>query len=258
MKLSLVEKALWDGIKKTPDNEVVLETNWVQQTTPGAPTTFLNGVYRCELSERGIEEKIRTTIEHYRKLKLPFRWKVTPSSRPANLKTLLLQEGLELKDTLFGLFAEPKELKIPTNPRTEVKELTLANLEDWLRVQELAWQVPPPGIAYLRHKTTETLKSKSDPYNNLIAYYDGEPVGSAGLRFFPDYAYLAGAAVNPSARKQGVYRTLLAHRMRMIEQRGVPAVIHCLENTSAPICLKLGFEKVCEIYSYEPKSSSLP
>jgi predicted acetyltransferase len=61
-----------------------------------------------------------------------------------------------------------------------------------------------------------------------------------------------GAAVDPEVRRQGIYHTLLAHRLREIKRRELPAVIHCLENTSAPICLKLGFEKVCEIYSFEP------
>jgi ribosomal protein S18 acetylase RimI-like enzyme len=178
------------------------------------------------------------------------------SCRPANLQSLLVANGLELKDKLYGLIADPRELNIPVNSRTQIEKLTLDNLEDWLSVQANAWQVPPPGIEYLRRKTTESLRKKDEPYLNLIAYHDGRPVASAGLRLSNDYGYLMGAAVNPSARKQGIYRSLLAYRLELIAKHGVPAVIHCLENTSAPICLKLGFEKICEIYSYEPKAEA--
>jgi N-acetylglutamate synthase-like GNAT family acetyltransferase len=61
-------------------------------------------------------------------------------------------------------------------------------------------------------------------------------------------------AVNPDARKQGIYRTLLAYRLELIKKENLPAIIHCLETTSAPICLKLGFEKICEIYGFELKN----
>lgn len=77
-KLRLVEQALWEGVSQKPDNQVVIEPHWVQQTTPYAPTAFLNGVYRCELEESAIEDRITTVLDHYRNLKLPFRWRVGP------------------------------------------------------------------------------------------------------------------------------------------------------------------------------------
>lgn len=118
-------------------------------------------------------------------------------------------------------------------------------------MQASAWNVPPPGIAHIRKITTQALESGDQTYLNFIAYWQNQPVASAALRFFSDYALLMGAAVNPDVRKRGIYRTLLSHRLKVIEGRALPAVIHCLENTSAPICLKLGFEKICEIQSFE-------
>ncbi|MGZ6480597.1 MAG: GNAT family N-acetyltransferase, partial [Bdellovibrionales bacterium] len=120
-------------------------------------------------------------------------------------------------------------------------------------VQAKAWSVPPQGIAYQRKAMTEGLSRRDSPYENYVAYLDGQPVGSAALRIAKDYVYLMGGAVNEAKRHQGVYRSLTAHRLERIAELGLPAVIQCLEKTSAPICLKLGFEKVCEIESYEPK-----
>jgi len=250
-KLEIVVRALWDGVVPNPDNQVVIEPRWVQQTTPNAPTAFLNGVYRCEVDDGSILGRISATIEHYRKLNLPFRWKVAPSSKPSHLKSLLIEHGLIHKETLYGLVALPGQLSIPQNPAVKIEILSLANLEDWLKVQAIAWNVPPPGIAHIRRTTTQAIESGDQTYLNFIAYHGGQPVASAALRFYDDCALLMGAAVNPDMRKIGIYRTLLSHRLKIIEERRLPAVIHCLENTSAPICLKLGFEKICEIQSFE-------
>lgn len=98
---------------------------------------------------------------------------------------------------------------------------------------------------------TLDLKLQKGPYENYIAYLNDEPVGSAGLRYYSDYAYLVGAVVLPRFRKKGIYKSLLAHRVQLIKKKGLAIVNHCLENTSAPICLKLGFEKVVKIESFE-------
>lgn len=97
-----------------------------------------------------------------------------------------------------------------------------------------------------------SLKNGDSHYENCIAYMDNIPAGSAAMRIADDYVYLMGGAVNEDFRNQGVYRTLTAHRLNRIAKLELPAVIHCLEKTSAPIGLKLGFEKICEIHSYEP------
>jgi len=251
-KLSLVERATWESAQSRDGQDILCTPTWVQMTSPSAPTAFMNGILRCELAEDVIDHRIQETVQHFRSQGLPFRWKIVPSSRPGDLGARLEKHGLYLKEKLFGLIADANELKIETNPRVHVESVSLENLEDWLRVQSNAWKVPPQGIAHQRRAMSEALNGGKSVYANFIAYIDSEPVGSAALRVAEDYVYLMGGAVNEEYRGRGIYRTLTAHRMKRIAELGVPAVIHCLEKTSAPICLKLGFEKVCEIDSYEP------
>ena len=107
-KLEMVESALWSGVSKKEGSKSVVEPNWVQSISPETPTVFLNGVYRCELGDENIENKITETINLYNHLKIPFRWKVTKSSRPTDLASRLEKHGLKHKETLYGLFADPK------------------------------------------------------------------------------------------------------------------------------------------------------
>jgi len=250
-KRNLVERATWENTQGRDGQEVIVTPNWVQITSPFAPTPFMNGVLRCELPEHDIDLRVRHTVLHFRAKGLPFRWKIVPSTRPADLGQRLEQNGMVLKEKLFGLYAEPGELKIASNPKVRVEAVTLQNLEAWLAVQANAWKVPPLGIEYQRRSMTEALKN-GGRYENYLACLDGEPVGSAAMCVNNDYVYLMGGAVNEAHRGQGVYRTLTAHRLQRIAELGLPAVVHCLEKTSAPICLKLGFEKICEIHSFEP------
>ena len=249
-KLNLVERALWEGVEKRPDNQVIADDQLVMQIAPRAPA-FLNGIYRCNLDDDIAEQRILETIKTFRNENLPFRWKISPSSRPTGLPALLLKHGLHHKETLFGLIAEPSALTIPINPNVHIESLNSDTLEDWLTVQQTAWNVPPPGIAHLREKRKEALANNDRTYLNFIAYVENQPVASAAVRFFTHYAFLMGAAVKTDYSGQGVYRSLLSHRLNIIQTKGLPAVIHCLEHTSAPICMKLGFEKICEIQSFE-------
>jgi len=251
-KLQLVERATWESAQNREGQEVIATPTWVRITSPKSPTAFLNGVLRCELSDDEADTEVPSTISHYRELKLPFRWKIVPSSRPRNLSERLEKNGLALKEKLFGLIGNAKSLSVAPNPNVRVETVTLQNLEAWLTVQADAWNVPPPGIQYQRRSMTEALTTGKSKYENYLAYIGDKPVGSAAMRIADDYVLLMGGAVNETYRHQDVYRTLTAHRLNRIAELNLPAVVHCLENTSAPICLKLGFEKVCEILSFEP------
>lgn len=251
-KRQLVESAIWESVKLSPINEVIIEDNWVQLTTPGAPTPVMNGVFRCEIKNEDIETRILQTIRQYKQKGLPFRWKTCESSKPVNINELLIKHGLTLKDRLWGLFAHPDQIQLSPNPDVEIKELNMDLKKDWLVVQAIAWNVPPEGISFIDknfHQEFDLIeKGKAKAF---LAYYKGKPVASAGLLLQANYGYLVGAATAPAARKLGVYRSLMKRRLDYLESKKLPAVIHCIWNTSAPICLKLGFEKICEINSFE-------
>jgi predicted acetyltransferase len=59
---------------------------------------------------------------------------------------------------------------------------------------------------------------------------------------------MKGTSVAPLERGKGVYRALLQHRVAILHKLGIPlATVQAIVDTSAPICRKFGFEKVCTI-----------
>ena len=255
-KLRLVERPTWELLTSDGMNEIEWSNSWVQVTTPLAPVSYLNGILRIELTEEEALKKIDAAITKYKKLNVGYRIKICPSSKPANLKQILTNKGLVLRDTLFAFYVDPDEIHFPVNKDVSIKLLTEETLEDWLKVQQAAWGVPAPGLDYLRQQKLMEFEDEDSTEQNFIAYLNGMAVGTSAIRFFDDYAYLMGSAVNPDKRGQGIYKTLVKHRLELLKSKNIPGVIHCLEKTSAPICMKLGLEKVCEIYSFEPGSDS--
>lgn len=260
-KIEMVQRATWESITPRPKTNTIIQPDWVQITTPGVPAPHMNGVYRCErpaLTDTDTAKLVTSTIEHYRSQGSNFRWKICETTRPANIDLHLKDAGMILKDLLYGFYVDTSisypKLESPTPHEIKFRELSLETLEDWLEVQRTAWGVPPQGIEFLRRQVPQELTGIAATSFVPIAYWNGHPVAAGSLQRFPgvtDYTYLAGAAVAPEYRGRGVYRAHLAERIRRSRDLGLPVVIHCVSTTSAPICAALGFEKVCEIESYE-------
>lgn len=77
----------------------------------------------------------------------------------------------------------------------------------------------------------------------VVAYADGVPVGSGGVTMADGVARLWGGGVLEPARGQGVYRALLAARLRYAAAHGATmALVKGRVQTSGPILRRAGFE----------------
>lgn len=63
----------------------------------------------------------------------------------------------------------------------------------------------------------------------------------------PEVVLLEGSAVSPEWRGRGIYKTLVAARLRMAREAGAQqALVQAVADTSAPILQRLGFRAVCK------------
>jgi GNAT superfamily N-acetyltransferase len=86
---------------------------------------------------------------------------------------------------------------------------------------------------------------------SVVAYLDGEPVGTGGLALVDGVARLWGGAVREEARGRGVYRAVLHERIRRgLEGGARMALVKGRMQTSGPILRRAGFERYGEERSY--------
>ncbi|MFJ5924422.1 GNAT family N-acetyltransferase [Kitasatospora sp. NPDC092948] len=76
----------------------------------------------------------------------------------------------------------------------------------------------------------------------LVAYVDGEPVGTGGVAVVDGVARLSGGVVAPAWRRRGIYRSILAARLAYGVTHGATmALVKANPTTSGPILRRSGF-----------------
>jgi GNAT superfamily N-acetyltransferase len=255
-KVRLLEQANIECNNGFPDSRLVVTDTWAQIITPKAKGSASNAVYRSILSSEDVEKKVRTTCDAYRDMKVPFRWLVTPLSKPAEISGWLEKNGLSLLYSATAMLKNSKEAITPIDAKITVKEITLQEADLYVDTFVKCWELSPEIKGEFRDGVLHTLKDEKRRFRGFVAFADNEPVGTAGLILIPSGAYLAAGTVHPDHRGQGIYKALLSHRARLALDLGFEyLLIHAKNHSAAPICLKQGFEPVYEHHVYSKENS---
>lgn len=226
------------------DIRVVERPGWYQLITPSFRHGGFNEVAFARLAADDADAVIDATIAEYAALGLRFRWIVTPDCRPLDLPERLARRGL-VPDRCVAMAAAVADLQIPAADDVEIARVDRHNLERYIDVVSLGWGADPvPLLAYHR----AVLDADDPRCQCFLAIRDGLPAGGAALWIFPRSVYLLGAVVLPAHRSRGVYRSLLAARLRHAAAAGIGLVTtQARVGTSAPILARLGFDRLCEL-----------
>lgn len=252
-KIALVELTMRRATALEPGSLIVQRDDWVQMTTPSAPTPHLNTIKHSQVAADEVDGVIANALEHYRKLSLPFSWSTGPSTKPDNLADILVSKRFTVLDTTIGMIIS-SQAGAAMEPQKQMtyKNLDTANFEDFIFTQQDAWELPAQGAAWMRKNKDNTLSMQSAKRRTIIGYCDGKPAVAAGYIVYDDRSlHLVGGAVVKAHRKKGLYRDIVRHRLMLARDLKINFVtVHCLEHTSAPICAKLGFEPVCKFLAF--------
>lgn len=248
-----LESALYAAGERRGGVELISTDDWVRITMPGARTHHRNGVLRSVLAPERLEQRIQETIEHYRGLGVPFRWMVTPSTRPRDTAGALLRRGFEHIETLHAMVASPADFAAHASEDVTVEMVDAHAIDTWVECMGKGWEMPPDGLERFRGELRQALAEPDPTRFYFLARHRGTPAGTSSLKLLDGFAHFNGAAVPRELRGRGAYRAMVLERMRFLRDRGVRLVTnHCVSTTSAPVCARLGFRFVCpfEVYRF--------
>jgi GNAT superfamily N-acetyltransferase len=180
---------------------------------------------------------------------LPLMWTLDPETQPAGFAEHLAAHGIEPEPHS----PEVAVLVLAVDARIEGAEVEGLELRDALADPESFRQADAVNAGAFRDKPREPVAQERRRRNQLeagnrrllLATVDGEPAGSAGLTLYPPAgAIINGGAVLEKFRGRGVYRALVAARLEMARQAGLPGVSVWGGPMSRPILVRLGFEQV--------------
>lgn len=225
---------------------VVERPGWFQLIMPAWKSGGLNAIALTQVDDDAIEDVIDRTIDEYVALGLKFRWVVDPDSRPRDLAERLARRGLHREPGRAMACAVDAAVP-PASDAITVERVGHDDLATYERVMGEGWGMDMTAIRPYHDALF------SDPERNrlYVARWNGEPAGCAAQTVFTRSTYLTGGVVLPAFRGKGLYRALVAERLRDAGRSGVVlATTHARDRTSAPILEGVGFATVCELTSF--------
>jgi GNAT superfamily N-acetyltransferase len=192
-------------------------------------------------------DAVDTVLDRARRFGLPdLHWWVRLDS-PPGVADLLVARGATLDETLDVLAVDlsrgAPELLPPTREVTLRWATDVPTLRDGTQVGIAVFGGSmPPEERLVEEAKRDTATVASGDGGMVVAYSGGEPVGSGGITMADGVARLWGGAVRQQARRQGVYRAILAARLRYGAAHGAAmALVKGRIETSAPILRQAGF-----------------
>lgn len=168
----------------------------------------------------------------------------TSGSDEPDLEAELQRRGAEHIDTVAVLAraVDELEVEVPTGATGEVVR-TLDQVRDVDSINVAVWGQEPLDEEGLRTELAEiTAERETGQGVRVLGRLDGRAASAGGCTVVDGFVRLWGAATLPDARGRGVYRAVLAERLRAGSELGATtALVKGRVATSAPILFRIGF-----------------
>jgi GNAT superfamily N-acetyltransferase len=203
-------------------------------------------------NERNLDRVIGKELEYFVPMNQPFTWKVYDHDLLPSLKEKLLSYSFASDDDpaavmVLNVKRAPAATFQPV--QADIRRIdTLAGLKDVIYVLDQVWG---GHNTWVNDRLGGHLKIPG--YLSVyVAYVDDQPA-SIAWTYFPrgHFATLFAGSTIAEYRKQGLYTSLLATRLKEIRERGYRYAVVEAGSMSKPIVAKHGFHHLTTIYDYE-------
>lgn len=191
-----------------------------------------------------VDALLRAERERFARLGRPVEWKHFAHDRPDDLLERLRAAGFEPEEpeTLMALPLDaPFDRSAGAAPAgATIRTVTADEVGLVARVHARVW----PGLAAeIEARLARELRTTPDLVHVVVAELDGEPASAAWSSFTPGSPFvgLFGGSTVPEARGRGLYRALVAARLREAAARGARVATVDAGPMSRPILGRLGF-----------------
>jgi GNAT superfamily N-acetyltransferase len=255
---ALIEFATRFRPPAAPGIEIVETPRYRITLQPDYPIPGPNSVAWVRCRDDEVDDLVREVHSIVAPRRLPLMWTLDPDTQPRDLGERLVARGIALdSEADVMVLAADAGIETAPNARLVIRD-ALADAEafrDADAVNAEAFGNPQRDPVQQERRRAHQLAAGNRRV--LLATVDGEPAASAGLTLFPPFgAILNGGGVRARFRGRGLYRALVAERLRLAREAGVPGVQVWGGHLSAPILRGLGFETVSRRRLYRDLSTA--
>lgn len=207
-------------------------------------------------NEFKLHQVIHQEVEYLSPLDQPFTWKVYDHDLLPNLKEELLTHGFTSDDDPAAVMVldvknTPALLSQPIE--ADIRRIdTLDGLKDIIHVLDNVWG---GHNTWVNDRLGNHLQVPG--YLSVYAAYVDDQPASIAWTYFPrgSFATLFAGSTIAEYRKQGLYTSLLATRLKEIRERGFRFAVVEAGSMSKPIVERHGFQHLTTVHDYEWKGN---
>lgn len=223
------------------------------------PAPGMNVVAFTFANERQLHNVIHQELEYFAPMNQPFTWKVYDHDLLPSLKDALRSHDFVEDDEpadvmVLDLDRAPAHLfqaayRAPGTEGTAIRRITTVDgLKDVIHVLNSVYGNDNSWV-----NTRLGMHLQIPGYLSVyVAYWNDRPA-SVAWTYFPrgHFATLFAGSTIAQYRKQGLYTSLLATRLREIRERGYPFAAVEAGAMSKPIVAKHGFQHLTTVWDYK-------
>lgn len=222
----------------------------------GAHTSDWHGVFYSRLDAATADAAIQAQIAYFRALGADFEWKLYSHDQPADLDSRLQAAGFTADDPETVFVAEITQLKAAGLSESLPEGLTLRPVTteaDADLVAEASDAAFGGGGDRARARVLARLAADPETVWTWLAMAGDQPVSTARMLVHhgTGFASLWGGGTAPEWRGRGIYRALVAHRMRVAVELGCEYLQVDATDMSRPILERLGFRALSVTTPFE-------
>ena len=210
-----------------------------------------NTVLQTQLPAETIASRIEEMVQRFKSSNTPLGWLVLPSSRPVDLTSYLLANGMKQVENRPHMLADLRKLPsgadksaMPTMNRGLRIELVHdgASFEQWYRATVAGFEMTPTNAQIYYDAYTHLGFDSTGPFLHYVGYLDGEPVTSSTLLLTDTMAGIYDVSTAPAVRGRGLGTAITLAPLLEARARGYRYA--CLQSSTKGynIYRRLGFE----------------
>jgi hypothetical protein len=195
------------------------------------------------LSPADADAVIAAQVRHYGALGVEVEWTLYAHDQPADLMDRLVHHGFEIGGgetvVVLDLQSHPAWIDdLPQHPAIPVQDLS--QLDIYRRLEQ---EIFPESGLYVFNQLARNIRAASSRQIGYMAYVDGCPASIGRLETHPAswFGGLYGGGTLERFRGRGLYRAIVAARVRKAIELGARFITVDALPTSRPILEKLGF-----------------
>jgi ribosomal protein S18 acetylase RimI-like enzyme len=240
--IETIARECFRGFSALP-NARLLDDGKIFGVATDVPIHFFNGIAMSDLRDDQVPEVIESLRSR------PFRWWISPSTRPSNLIPILQRHGLRHAYDAPGMMVDFRDapFDMPLPPGLTIARVT--ELQDWEQVFMPGFRRPES-----ERGVWQATYAQLERWTHFVGYLDGQPVATTSVLSCGELAGVYHVVTLPAARGRGIGRAMTLEALRHAQTQGATHAALQSSEMGFRVYESVGFVKYCDLtlYAWQP------